>query len=172
MLGEKMAQKTRFCSLIACAAALIAAQAYAGSPMYRSSVYCKKDGHGPNHPLKIFAYRVEANGDLKFGLELWNEFGNSRTNFGVAHRRGDRWIYRSGMDSADPDAHCRLEITVKPDGGAAVKADPVAQCKAWGGAGTEIDVVEFPRSIREGGVTTQLKDSDTFSNTAGKCSGQ
>lgn len=130
----------------------------------KSSVYCFKT---PTD-LNVYAGKIQPNGDLKFGLSLW-EGSQNISLYGVAHRHGKCWEYRDKMDAAKSTDRCRLDITMDAHGAPRLSADPKASCQGdRGGYGTKIGTVQFPQSAYEGPVTSELDDSDEFQD-AGKC---
>ena len=146
-------------------AAALVSLVLTGPAAAAGGVYCLKGQDG----LKVFAGRVQSNGELEFGLSVWNAAGNHIGVFGQAPRVGDHWVYSSQLHARQVGARCRLEITFLPDGAPQVTSDPKAACRDAGGHGTEIGKVRFPRRAYEGPVTTELRGPEAFFSGAGKC---
>jgi hypothetical protein len=160
--GWVMVRISRFIATIVALLMLLGAAIAAPS---KSAVYCVK----ADHELRVFAGQVKPNGRLTFGISVWNPEGNHIGVFGSAKRHGDHWQYSAGMKAPAEEDQCKLDISMSQDGSVRVVADPIAKCGNWGGHGTEIGSLHFPNSALEGPVTTELRNSEEFFNTAGKC---
>jgi hypothetical protein len=152
-----------FC-LTASILAFLCGAANGGVPM--SAVYCRKDATG----LEVFAAKQRRGGDLAFGISIWLKTGQHIGVFGTAVRQAGHWIFSDSMNAKDIADRCRIRIDLLPDGTAHLATDASASCQSSGGYGTEIGSIGFSRSDREGAVTFELNDSETFFNKAGKCS--
>ncbi len=130
-----------------------------------SAVYCRKEGKG----LEVFAVKQRRAGDLSFGLSIWYGNGQHIGAFGTAVRQAGHWVYSDSMNAKEIGDRCRIQIELLPDGAAHLAGDASAPCKNYGGYGTEFGSVRFARSTKEGAVTFELNDSETFFNKAGKC---
>jgi hypothetical protein len=138
---------------------------FAAAP--KLGVYCIAQKQKPG--LQVFADKLLPNGDLAFGLEVFESNGHSISLFGVATRRKDGWEFLRDMTSEDPTERCKVRITSRPDGTPFLVADPVARCESAGGAGTSIGSRHFALSLYEGPVRNELSEPDEFFNNAGKC---
>jgi hypothetical protein len=119
---------------------------------------------------QIFAGKVLADRNLKFGLSIWSANGHNVTVFGVAVRRGEGWEYTDNLDASAATGRCRLSISPGSGSTLRITTDSAATCANRGGENAEIGTVLFPAAAYEGSVTTQLDDAESFQK-AGKCAG-
>jgi hypothetical protein len=131
----------------------------------RGGFYCLQS----SGEKKTFAGKIRRDGNLSFGISIWNSHGNNIMVFGVALRRGRRWEYLRDMNEPLAEDRCKLTVVLGPDG-VQVSADRSATCQKWGGYGTSIEEVYFPKTAYEGSVTTELSNPEVFFNSGGKCS--
>jgi hypothetical protein len=129
-----------------------------------SGIYCR---HSSGNAVDILAIKVRPDGALDFGVSRWFAGGQNVSLFGRAIRVGDHWRYEEGLASADPDAHCRVDIRTNAGGGATIAADPKARCAHEGGHGTNLGLVRFSQRTYWGPVTIQLRDPDAFQHFTG-----
>jgi hypothetical protein len=154
--------------LLIFALGLVAWQCAPGRPAdaaASSFVYCLHHAGA-----QIFAGKVLADRNLKFGLSIWSDNGHNVTVFGVAVRHGEGWEYTDNLDASSAADRCRLSNSAGAESTLRIAADSAAPCANRGGENTEVGTVLFPAAAYEGSVTTQLDDAESFQK-AGKCAG-
>lgn len=145
-------------------------------------VFCQRtDGR-----LNILAARVLSNGHLKFGLSKW-EGSQSFTLYGVAKRRGSRWLFAERdrehvFSEEDQDwkyvgpgqvaqVTCKVTIDWNKRGSISLAVDKRMNCPGNAGYGFVEKSSRFASRDYLHKVTFELTDSDTFlsARTADGC---
>ncbi|MBI2234223.1 MAG: hypothetical protein HYU57_04385 [Micavibrio aeruginosavorus] len=150
-------------ALLGCATVSIPASTARAEPSI-SGKYCVTAGKG----LQLLAARPNEDKTLDFGLSVWFDSGMHCGVTGKATPTEKGWHYQSGLDSPDPDEHCKIDIAVK-DSVIVANADTTARCASACGGGGRIFDIAFPPESRES--TSLAEDAltpDVLFNTACK----
>lgn len=130
----------------------------------KSGIYCIVS----KTTKSAFASRIDADGNLLFGLSVWSRRGSHIGVFGVALRNGKIWQFERDLSGKRAEDRCKIKIRFRSDY-VFVSSDPNATCERLGGYGSKIGDLKFGIRNYEGNVIDQLDDSETFFSKAGRC---
>ena len=83
----------------------------------RSAFFCQGTS-GPGRYVAFAAVKRTSSGDLRFGVDKWQENGHNFSVFGIAKRRGDYWVYYEPIGGGGEMGASGCKVTIfwpRPD---------------------------------------------------------
>jgi hypothetical protein len=126
-----------------------------------NAMFC--NGGGQGRAMKLFAAQKLTNGNLKFGVSVWQANGQNFTVVGVARRAHSGWVYEE-HEGRPAKLVCRLQIDWRGSRSVRIIGDDRADCEADAGYGFGAKAVSFTSADYAGAVAGQLRNSEEFMN--------